>query len=43
MKKILVLIALAALMIASMGNGGVSSMANGYTDIPGALPALPPQ
>lgn len=43
MKKVLVVLALAVLMIASIGKGGFSSMANGYTDIPGALPALPPQ
>ena len=41
MKKVLAILVLAALMVASLGKGGVSSMANAYTDFEGALPALP--
>jgi len=41
MKKVLVILALAALMIVSMGKGGFSSMANYYEDIPDALPTMP--
>ncbi len=41
MKKILAILALAALMISSLGQGGFASMANIYTDVESALPALP--
>lgn len=41
MKKILAILVLMALMLASLGSGGTSSMANAYTEIDGALPALP--
>ena len=43
MKKLLAILALAALMIGSLGNGGFSAKANAYTDFQGALPALPPE
>jgi len=41
MKKILVILGLAVLMIASMGKGGLSSFANYYEDVPDALPTMP--
>jgi len=41
MKKILAVLVLVAIMIASMGKGGFASMANYYTDVEGALPAQP--
>ena len=41
MKKILALVALAALMIASLGTSGFASMANAYADVPEAMPAQP--
>ena len=41
MKKVLAILALAALMMAGLGKGGISSMANAYTEVDSALPALP--
>ena len=41
MKKALAILALVALMVASLGKGGYASMANAFTDFDGALPALP--
>ena len=41
MKKVLAIFALAALMLASLGNGGFSTMASYYGDIEEAMPAQP--
>lgn len=41
MKKILVLLALVALMIGSLGRIGFASDANAFEDVHGALPAIP--
>ncbi len=41
MKKAIIIFVLAVLMVASLGKGGFSTMANAYTDFEGALPALP--
>lgn len=41
MKKVLAVLILIAIMISGLGNGIQNSNANGYTDVPSALPAEP--
>lgn len=41
MKKLLAILAIAVLMVASLSGSGYASMANAYADVPEAMPAQP--